>query len=105
MLSQNVIAGPFLPVVRNVLVERLTVRQARSAVFARGPSVSPVRGLVIRDSAFREVGSASVLEHVEDLLLHIEGPIEVRGDDGEIRRSDASVPYYWAAFQIYGDWQ
>jgi len=62
-------AGPFLPVVRNILVERLSVHQARHAFFVRGLDVAPVRGLVVRDSVFREVGSASVLEHVEDLLL------------------------------------
>lgn len=62
--------GPFLPVVRNIQVERLSVRQARYALFARGLSVAPVRGLVVRDSVFHQVGSASVLEHVEDLLLH-----------------------------------
>jgi len=35
----------------------------------------------------------------------IRGPIEVTDADGQKIRIDASAPYYWAAFQIYGDWQ
>ncbi len=61
--------GPFVPVVRNILVERLTVRQARYAFFVRGLLGAPVRGLVVRDSSFLSVSRGSVLEHVEDLLL------------------------------------
>ncbi len=33
------------------------------------------------------------------------GPIEVTGEDGNVEIKDASAPHYWAAFQIYGDWQ
>jgi polygalacturonase len=61
--------GPFLPIVRNILVERLTVGQARYALFVRGLPEAPVRGLVVRDSSFHAVSRGSVLEHVEDLLL------------------------------------
>ena len=35
----------------------------------------------------------------------IRGPIEVRDEDGQVRQIDASSPYYWAAFQLLGDWQ
>ena len=61
--------GDFLPVIRNILVERLTVRQARFAFFLRGLEGAPVRGLVVRDSSFQAVSNGSVLEYVEDLLL------------------------------------
>jgi hypothetical protein len=53
----------------HILVERLTVRQARHAFFIRGLEAAPVRGLVVRDSSFLAVERSSVLEHVEDLLL------------------------------------
>ncbi len=33
------------------------------------------------------------------------GPIEIVNDKGERMLRDFSAPYYWAAFQIYGDWQ
>jgi CHAT domain-containing protein len=35
----------------------------------------------------------------------IRGPIEVTDADGRKVRIDASAPYYWAAFQVFGDWQ
>ncbi len=34
----------------------------------------------------------------------LRGPIEVRKDGRTVER-DASAPYYWAAFQIIGDWK
>jgi CHAT domain-containing protein/Flp pilus assembly protein TadD len=33
------------------------------------------------------------------------GPIEIPGPDGKPIRFDATAPYYWAAFQVIGDWQ
>lgn len=62
-------AGPFVPVVRNILIERLTVRRAQYAFFIRGLPGAPIRGVVVRDSAFRAVDKGSLLEHVEDLAL------------------------------------
>ena len=35
----------------------------------------------------------------------IRGPIEVWDEDRQVREIDASAPYYWAAFQLFGDWQ
>ncbi|HSS52913.1 MAG TPA: CHAT domain-containing protein [Thermoanaerobaculia bacterium] len=35
----------------------------------------------------------------------IQGSIQVKNEKGEVETIDASAPYYWAAFQIYGDWQ
>lgn len=35
----------------------------------------------------------------------IRGPIEVVNEKGEKTLFDASAPYYWAGFQVYGDWQ
>ncbi len=35
----------------------------------------------------------------------IRTPIRVTNQDGEPRELDASAPYYWAAFQVIGDWQ
>ncbi|MEP7010264.1 MAG: CHAT domain-containing protein [Acidobacteriota bacterium] len=33
------------------------------------------------------------------------GPIEIPGPDGQTIRFDATAPYYWAAFQVIGDWK
>jgi polygalacturonase len=62
-------SGPFTPVVRNVRVDHLTVGRARYALFIRGLESSPVRGVLVRDSAFRRVAAGSRLEGVEDLVL------------------------------------
>ena len=35
----------------------------------------------------------------------IRGTIEVVGENGNAERRDAAAPYYWAAFQLYGDWR
>ncbi len=35
----------------------------------------------------------------------IRGPIQVPGEAGQTVKIDASAPYYWAAFQLIGDWQ
>jgi len=69
MLYEEGAAGPFLPVVRNVRVDRLTVGRARHAFFIRGLEASPVGGVSVRDSVFRGVAEPSRLEHVEELVL------------------------------------
>ena len=35
----------------------------------------------------------------------IRGPIRVEDDGGAPVAKDASAPFYWAAFQLYGDWE
>jgi len=69
MLYEEGASGPFTPVVRNVRVDRMTVRRARHAFFIRGLEASPVEGVSVHDSVFRGVAEASRLEHVEELVL------------------------------------
>jgi polygalacturonase len=69
MLYEEGANGPFVPVVRNLLVERLRVARAALALFVRGLPGSPVRGLVVRDSSFREVARGSRIEGLYDLSL------------------------------------
>jgi len=69
MLYEEGADGPFTPVVRNVRVERLTVRRAVHAFFVRGLGASPVRGLSVADSVFRQVSNGSRIEGLEDLML------------------------------------
>ncbi len=35
----------------------------------------------------------------------IRGPIEVMNEAAKIELEDYSAPFYWAAFQLLGDWQ
>jgi polygalacturonase len=69
MLYEEGANGAFLPVVRNVVLDRISVEKATHAFFVRGLPSSPVRGLVVRDSSFRGVARGSRLEHVEDVVL------------------------------------
>jgi polygalacturonase len=69
MQYEEAAAGAFVPTVRGLLVERMTVQTAARAFFLRGLAVSPVRDLVVRDSRFAAVAGASVLEHLERLTL------------------------------------
>ncbi len=35
----------------------------------------------------------------------IRGPIEIKNRQGQVEERDLSSPYYWAAFQLIGDWR
>ena len=63
------LSHPFIPVVRNVRIENLTVSQAAVAFSILGLEVSPVGGLVIRDSVFRNVSRGSRLVNAGAVLL------------------------------------
>jgi polygalacturonase len=60
---------PFIPVVRNVRVEGLTVGRAAVAFSILGLEVSPVGGVVIRDSVFRNVSRGSRLVNAGRVVL------------------------------------
>lgn len=69
MLYEEGADGPFTPVVRNVRVERMSVRRAEYALSVRGLERSPVRGLLVADSVFRGVRRGSRMAGVEELVL------------------------------------
>jgi polygalacturonase len=59
----------FIPVVRNIRVERLAVNKAEVALSIVGLEASPVGGLVIRDSVFRNVARGSRLANAGRVVL------------------------------------
>jgi len=61
--------GPYLPVVRNIRVERMTSNKSGYALFVQALDDSPVRGLLVRDSVFRGVEKGSLLEGLVDIVL------------------------------------
>jgi polygalacturonase len=69
MLYEEGAAGPYTPVVRNVLVERMNVARATHALFVRALPGSPLRGLVVRQSRFRGLLRGNRLEGGLDLVL------------------------------------
>ncbi len=59
--------GEFLPRVRNVSMERVTVEKAPRAFFFHGHAEQPIRDVVVRDCEFKSVARASVLTNAENL--------------------------------------
>jgi polygalacturonase len=62
-------SGPYTPVIRNIRVERMRSRKSGYALFVQALAESPVRGLLVRDSVFRDVDKGSFLEGLVDLVL------------------------------------
>jgi unsaturated rhamnogalacturonyl hydrolase len=69
MLYEEGANGTFPPTVRNVRVERMTVAKAVHALFLRALDGSPIRGLVVSDSTFRDVAKGNRIEGTVDLDL------------------------------------
>jgi polygalacturonase len=62
-------SGPYKPVVRNIRVERMRSSHSRHGLYIRGLEDAPVRGVVIRDSAFRGVENGHVIEGAVEVKL------------------------------------
>jgi len=69
MLYEEGADGAFLPTVRNVRVERMTVGKATHALFVRALDGAPLRALSVRDSVFRDVAKGNRIEGTVDLDL------------------------------------
>jgi polygalacturonase len=69
MLYEEGDRGPFPPTVRNVIVERMSVRSADHAMWIDGLARSPVRGLVVRDSRFSGLRKGTHLVGVGEMAL------------------------------------
>jgi polygalacturonase len=61
--------GPFLPEVRNILVERMTSKKSKHALYIVGLENAPIRNVVVRESTFRGVAQGHVIEGMVDLTL------------------------------------
>jgi CHAT domain-containing protein len=116
-------------------LERLLQRDLDDVLAALGRTLLGGEGLIVLTRAFQYAGARSVMaslwkisdrttaelmvrfyKHLKEGLPKdealraaqmelIHGPIQVKNEKGEVEEIDASAPYYWAAFQIYGDWQ
>ncbi|MGZ8867236.1 MAG: glycoside hydrolase family 28 protein [Thermoanaerobaculia bacterium] len=62
-------SGPFIPQVRNILVERMSSKSSRHGLYIKGLENAPVRNVVIRDSQFRGVTHGQVIEGAVELTL------------------------------------
>jgi len=57
--------GRFLPSVRNVALENVTMQHAEYALYLRGFANAPIRDVRLTDCDFGDVAKANVAEHVE----------------------------------------
>jgi len=62
-------SGDFPPAVRNIVVERMHSEHSQHGLFIVALKQTPLRGVVVRDSAFRGVTNGHVIEGIVDLTL------------------------------------
>jgi polygalacturonase len=61
--------GPFVPKLRNVVIERLRARNAVRVIDSQGLPGAPVTDITLRDCSFEGVREPSVIRHTEGLRL------------------------------------
>lgn len=61
--------GAFLPTVRSVRIERMSVAKAAYALYLRAFDGAPIRGLSVKDSVFRQVEKGNRIEGTVDVAL------------------------------------
>ena len=62
--------GPFKPVVRNIVLENITSKRSKYAVYLRGFASAPITGVRVSHCDFENVAQNDVVEHVEGLVFH-----------------------------------
>jgi polygalacturonase len=61
--------GPFIPQLKNVVVERLRVRQAVRVLDSQGLPQAPVNDITLRDCEFDGVTEPSIIRHTREVKL------------------------------------
>ncbi len=61
--------GPYPPLVRNVLVENLTLHQCRKALSLRGYPNAPLRDFVLRHCTFEHAAEPNAIQNITGLVL------------------------------------
>ena len=61
--------GPFTPIVRDVVIEKMKMRKAEYALYLRGFKNAPIRDVSLIDCDFAGVAKPNLLENVEGISL------------------------------------
>ena len=61
--------GPFVPVVRDINMQRVSSRKSKSALNLRGFPNAPITGVRLSECQFHEVATGSIIENVRGLTL------------------------------------
>jgi len=75
--------GPYPPLVRNVRVENLTLRQCRKALSLRGYPSAPLRDFVLRHCTFEHAAEPNAIEHITGLILE---DVRINGEVAQASR-------------------
>jgi len=70
--------GKFTPIVRDVEVQNLTIREAKYALYMRGLKHAPIEQVMVSDCNFEGVENPNVIEDVKNLSfdnVHINGKL------------------------------
>jgi unsaturated rhamnogalacturonyl hydrolase len=69
LLYEEGAKGAFMPLVRNIRIERMTVAKANYAFFIRGFPGATVRSVSVTDSTFKGVAKGTLIQGLDDLVL------------------------------------
>ena len=61
--------GPYIPVLRNLTIERLRVEKAGRVLDVQGLPGAPVRNITLRDCSFNGVHEESIISYTEGLSI------------------------------------
>ncbi|MEP6733130.1 MAG: glycoside hydrolase family 28 protein, partial [bacterium] len=61
--------GPFMPMVRDINVERVVSRKSKYVLYLRGFPAAPITDVRLTNCQFQDVANANVLEHVNGLTF------------------------------------
>lgn len=61
--------GPFVPVFRNLTIEKLVSGKSERALDLQGFAYAPLRDITLRDCTFGDVAKPDIVQHVEGLKL------------------------------------
>jgi polygalacturonase len=61
--------GPFKPVVRNIVLEGITSKRSKRALYLRGFASAPITAVRVSHCDFQNAAEPNIIEHVEGLVL------------------------------------
>jgi hypothetical protein len=61
--------GNFLPTIRNISIERMTVKKCATALNLVGYDTAPLENITLKDCTFKEASQGYKIEHVKGLAL------------------------------------
>lgn len=80
--------GPFIPVVRNYVVERLKSRKSAHALDVQGFAQAPIINLRLENCTFENVAKPNIIKHVKDLAVR---NVRINGQPVDVPREPSGL--------------